>query len=825
MIPVPPFDRGLPGLATAFNGDIVAELLEAHLPDRSAGRFVIFTCRPHYVRYKPDTSCLVEYELTLRDRESNRTLTLPAHLRLYADDRGALRWQSDSLRRLIERTEQEHPGFPRDRVTYLPAMRGLVQVFPVDLDLRKLVRATSPAVLQRVLPEALPESSGEPTDEPPTVVRYKPGRKALLRIPMTAGIANMVYAKLLSDDRGAIIRDAGVTLRDAGIATPAPLAYLADYRMLVHAAAPGEPLAALRRTAAFTTWMEPAAHALARFQATDVPGLSTHPLSAEMDLLTATATAIGRLLPDVAPRVQAVAAGIGNRLAAIQELPATSHGDFYDDQLLVSAADVILIDLDDARCAHPLLDAGNMLAHLTLAADRGDVPAEAGEAFAGAYLRRYPANQVAIAAFEAAALLKLAVGPFRRLEPDWPVAVEHIIHLAEQRLAPGRHRAPAGPETNIRNAGPLDPKLPQLAVLTDPRRMAIVLERAVYGRLVSVSNIDVVRHKPGRRAILRYEVVTDDQEAPRRERLYGKTFASERGPRAFRTATAIAHASGLEIRVPEPVAYVPNLKLMLQRDVAGQPVASPLLHGDERLAERIATALHTFHGSGVSLERDHDQAREFDPLRVSVERLATIDPALGASARRCLDLVQQGRHRAWLWRRRPIHRDFYHDQVLIDGDHLGFLDFDDAAISEPAIDVANFAAHLRLLAIQQGDDPAALAAVTAAFRRCYHALDPDLDPVLTRFLEGATLLRLADIHAPRDDGTRIAVTLLRESEHELQMSLADPPAPGFRDPGEHGDRHRRFRSDRLTRLLVRCASRLDRLSTWSVGSPRTSPRL
>ncbi|MDQ3413233.1 MAG: aminoglycoside phosphotransferase family protein, partial [Chloroflexota bacterium] len=467
---------------------------------------------------------------------------------------------------------------------------------------------------------------------------------------------------------------------------------------------------------------------------------------------------------------------------------------------------------------------GNMLAHLTLAADRGDVPAEAREAFAGADLRWHPANHDTVAVFEAAALLKLAVGPFRRLEPDWPAAVEHIVHLAERRLAPDRHRAPVGPEAKVQNAGSLDPKLPQLAVLADPRRMSMVLERAVYGRLVCVSEVKIVRHKPGRRAILRYEVETGDQESAQRERLYAKTFASERGPRAFRTATAVAHARGLEIRVPEPVAYVPHLKLMLQREVAGQPVASPLLHGDERLAVRIATALHALHGSGVSLERDHDLARELDPLRGRVERLSTVDHTLGASARRCLGLVELGRHRTWRWRRRPIHRDFYHDQVLIDGDHLGVLDFDDAAISEPAIDVANFAAHLRLLAIQQGDDPEALTAVAVAFRRCYHALDPDLDPVLTRFLEGSTLLRLAGIHAPREDGTRIAATLLRESEHELRMSVADPPAPGFRDPSEHGDRHRPFRSDRLARLLVRCASRVDRLSTWSVGSPRTSPR-
>ena len=94
------------------------------------------------------------------------------------------------------------------------------------------------------------------------------------------------------------------------------------------------------------------------------------------------------------------------------------------------------------------------------------------------------------------------------------------------------------------------------------------------------------------------------------------------------------------------------------------------------------------------------------------------------------------------------------------------LDFDDAALSEPAVDVANFLAHLRLLALQRTGEPGALAGV-AAFEDRYHHLDPDLDPALIRFLEGATLLRLAEIHLPRARGMWLARRLLAESERLL----------------------------------------------------------
>jgi Ser/Thr protein kinase RdoA (MazF antagonist) len=98
------------------------------------------------------------------------------------------------------------------------------------------------------------------------------------------------------------------------------------------------------------------------------------------------------------------------------------------------------------------------------------------------------------------------------------------------------------------------------------------------------------------------------------------------------------------------------------------------------------------------------------------------------------------------WRWRPVHRDFYYDQVLADGSALALLDLDDAAMSEPAVDVSNFLAHLRLLALEEPLCADTVAVAADAFRERARRLDPDLDPFLLRLLEAATLLRLACIH-------------------------------------------------------------------------------
>jgi aminoglycoside phosphotransferase (APT) family kinase protein len=235
----------------------------------------------------------------------------------------------------------------------------------------------------------------------------------------------------------------------------------------------------------------------------------------------------------------------------------------------------------------------------------------------------------------------------------------------------------------------------------------------------------------------------------RAERLFAKTFASERGPRVYKTVSAIAAARACgDAAVPEPIAYVRSLKLLLQRAVAGVPVREALLAGDRELAVAIAEALAALHRSGVELDRRHGLEEELAVLRSRVARLSRDRPR----ARRCLARIQAAALTAPEWRERPVHRDFYHDQLLVEDGRLAVLDFDDATMSEPAVDVANFLAHLRLLAIEEPARADAVHAAARAFRARCHELDAGLDPSLVLLLESATLVRLAcihELHSPR----------------------------------------------------------------------------
>ncbi len=48
-----------------------------------------------------------------------------------------------------------------------------------------------------------------------------------------------------------------------------------------------------------------------------------------------------------------------------------------------------------------------------------------------------------------------------------------------------------------------------------------------------------------------------------------------------------------------------------------------------------------------------------------------------------------------------IHRDFYDKQLIVDGDSVALLDFDNLAIGDRAQDYGNFLGHCRLRQLQE----------------------------------------------------------------------------------------------------------------------------
>ena len=231
-------------------------------------------------------------------------------------------------------------------------------------------------------------------------------------------------------------------------------------------------------------------------------------------------------------------------------------------------------------------------------------------------------------------------------------------------------------------------------VLVDRDVMADRLGMAVHAALV-------VRIKPGRRAVIR--LVTDEGA------LFAKVRVGHRASRPFdlmRQFQAAGFGEGSPVAVATPFALFEDIEVWVQREAQGQPGHVVLDLDPCRLAYAAAEAAHRVHIAGVATWRHHSVSDELSILANRFTSLAARRPELGASLDRVLRAAERRAHRDLL--RRPtcgVHRDYYHDQLLLAPDQVTVIDFDLYCSADPALDVGNFIAHLREHASRVHGDP------------------------------------------------------------------------------------------------------------------------
>lgn len=117
-----------------------------------------------------------------------------------------------------------------------------------------------------------------------------------------------------------------------------------------------------------------------------------------------------------------------------------------------------------------------------------------------------------------------------------------------------------------------------------------------------------------------------------------------------------------------------------------------------------------------------------------------------------------------------IHGDFYDKQILFDGRRITILDTDNLVAGDPAQDLGNFAAHVRLRQLQAPGQYKNLAAARHAFLAAYGAANGS---VARRAIwwRRATTLRLAALYALRPRWRFLVTKLLEDIETCVHTGL------------------------------------------------------
>jgi hypothetical protein len=290
-----------------------------------------------------------------------------------------------------------------------------------------------------------------------------------------------------------------------------------------------------------------------------------------------------------------------------------------------------------------------------------------------------------------------------------------------------------------------DPQLPWLAAAVDEAGMRERFAALLPGITVGACAAAPVRYRPGVRCVFRYDLETS---AGRRV-FFGKLLA-EGGERLLQTVSALHAASEADStmpRIPTPLAYWPDIHMLIQPEVVGGAELNDLAFDaaqDEQVRERWLRAagaklagLHTAHVAGPP----RTLADDLDELREYIAPMAQPNPNL---ATRYQGAVARITERAGApSQAAATHGAFRTDQYMIESGELVMIDLDGFCWAEPERDLGNFLAYLVWKAIRKPADAAFIERAGQLFMGGYRAAGAAPDERRLAVYQADSLLKIA----------------------------------------------------------------------------------
>lgn len=779
--------------------------------------------RTDYLRLKPGIGALVGFQLEWTDRRGEIN-TIPGYVRTFAG--GQAREIAGKWLRL--RPTQTPLG---QGVRLLPGGRSVLFLFPNDARLRGLGWMARMDKLKRILggleefgARGLRVRGRRSTLVP---VRYKPERRfigsatlSLFHDDPAKRLQRDVFLRFFPDSRGEQIARVATVLRRRGGASllPRPLGSLLGGRLFAEERVFGEEaLAAVLDGRGDATAI---AETLRRLHSSGASIGNPLPpgrvISRISDGLAALA-AVDASLSDAGHRVARRLKG----LVPPEGVPAAVHGDLHLHQILMTTAGAVLVDLERAGTGNPLLDLGELLAHV-MELERGhpgarDRLAAFREGLLDAYCRLgEPPETQALAFYTGSALANRAVLRFRSLRPGWRERAAELLELAgsitdtpSRGPVRGRIRgSEAAPESSStffsREAPPIggfrwEVFYPQREGRPWPGFLEFIpgaqgsADRAfgaspshrVYGlydpetggfRKVSpeqdpglpglarwIGKGDLVSYRVGRRASLRL------QPAPPAEPAYAKVLPARKARKLLaRTLAAQMQSRAEDERFPELASLVdaePDEGVMVFGAAPGRSLHDLLIKDSPETGEALrsaARAMARFHSTPA-------RVLELPVLHppMGLEAYASLAmrhfPERAASYRSALERVSAVPPIPFGEGDRLVHGDLHDRNILLHEGRVTLLDLDMLHVGAPVEDVGNLTAHVIIRALQRGTDVQAGRRDAMGLLEAYREAGGILVEATASGVVARTLIRLGCLYLFRRRWQAITANLLEEA--------------------------------------------------------------
>lgn len=452
-----PDDEAMPQLRTLWNATAMGAVLDRALCPTDGRGARIRGCRIERVRYRVGERSIVLYELDVEEPGGGRR-RIWASASTYPDARGEAH-----CRRLAGAAAAIPTALlPLAATAYLPLLRTLVQVFPLDrhlpslpalfrdhAELRALVTAGFAPGAWRIV-----AWSAEP-------VRYRPSVGAVLRIVIEAEAGRerascVVFAKAYRDDEGRLAHERlqafyeACRCRAERFSPVRPLGWAPSLRVLVLAEAPGRSLESLllagERDPVLKAF-ESTAVALADLHRSPLPGGQRQGSAEMLEQAARALRFIALAVPGLQRKVHDVLDALSRQLVDVA--PAPTHFDIKPEHVFVDGEHVTFIDLDSLAEGDPMFDPAMLVARLRVLPALLPVPAVLVECAITRFLDCYQgavpqAWSVRLPVQFACATLKVALYFVQHAAGDWQTMAIRLVDDAANALRERRIPGVAG---------------------------------------------------------------------------------------------------------------------------------------------------------------------------------------------------------------------------------------------------------------------------------------------------------------------------------------------------------------------------------------------
>jgi len=231
-----------------------------------------------------------------------------------------------------------------------------------------------------------------------------------------------------------------------------------------------------------------------------------------------------------------------------------------------------------------------------------------------------------------------------------------------------------------------------------------------------LKSIEVIRYKAGKRCLIEYICELRGKNTFRTVGVIGKIRTKRSGKKDYRLQSELwTHGFSREssdgVSIAFPLGRLKKANMWLQEKLMGRNLNDVLLNPDSiNIMPDVARAAHKIHISKMSSQRKHTLLDEMNILRDRFQVICREYPLLEKKLHYLLKKAQSISCGLINRKLRPVHRDFYPEQIIV-GPTPGevyIVDFDLFCMGDPAIDIGNFIGHLTEYSLREYGDGLAL---------------------------------------------------------------------------------------------------------------------